>query len=75
MKPMIAIFARTARYPTGSIRRTVFVRVTGESLGPLAVIAAHVPDLGRGWRRCGERVRVNRSGTWAVWRCVDRRLP
>jgi hypothetical protein len=68
---VISVTRRTERRADGSVARRVYVRVTGESLGPLDVLPPRVPELPRGMTRTRQRVRVNRSGTWAVWGCVD----
>jgi hypothetical protein len=70
---MISIHRRTEKHKDGSIGRKLFVRVTSESLGPLDVLPARVPELAKGFARTREVVRANRSGTWAVWSCVDLR--
>lgn len=68
---MVAVWIERETRKDGCMLRRVFVRVTGETLSPLDVIPAHVPEPTKGVVRTGQRVRVNRAGTWAVWRCVD----
>jgi hypothetical protein len=68
---MIQIRRQTLRHKDGSVTRKLFTHVTNESVGPLEVLAGHRPDLPKGMARTGETVRVNRSGTWAVWSATD----
>ncbi len=68
---MISIHRRTENRKDGNVRRKLFVRVAGESVSPLDVLPARVPALAKGFARTRQVVRVNRSGTWAVWSCLD----
>lgn len=68
---MILIRSRTEKREDGGVKRRLFVRVENESVGPLSVLPARVPELVRGFVRTGQRVRLNRTGTWAVWSCLD----
>ncbi len=71
---MIRSTMRTEKRKDGSVRRRLYVRCAGESVGPLQVVAGRTPEIPKGMARTGEVVRVNRSGTWAVWSATDVRV-
>lgn len=70
---MIAAWIRKTELKDGCVRWRITTKVThDETLNPLHVVAQNVPDRLKGFRRVGERVRVSRSGEWAIWTCEDR---
>lgn len=69
---MITVWKKIVRTARGDVRRYVYARVVNESLTPLDVLAPVIPKCEGRHARTGERVRVNRAGTWAVWKCVDK---
>ncbi len=68
---MVTVWIKRDHYEDGSVVRKVFATVTDETVTSLSAVSVNVPDPSKGYRRTAVRVRVSRSGSWAVWRCRD----